>query len=52
VITPYSEVYGIHPRFFDFDQSGGMQLTDKGVAEELRLRNCQDLLGALGQAQS
>mmetsp|Transcript_138902 Transcript_138902/g.276970 ORF Transcript_138902/g.276970 Transcript_138902/m.276970 type:complete len:286 (-) Transcript_138902:261-1118(-) len=34
-ITPYSEVYGRHPRFFDFDRKGGMQLTDEGVAEEL-----------------
>jgi len=26
-ITPYSRVYGLHPRFFDFDASGSMQLT-------------------------
>jgi len=37
VITPYSQVYGRHPRLFDFDRRGGMQLTDEGVAEELRM---------------
>jgi len=35
-ITPYAQVYGMHPRFFDFDRKGRMQLTDDGVAEELR----------------
>jgi hypothetical protein len=37
VITPYSQIYGRHPRFFDFDRKGGMQLTDEGVAEEIRM---------------
>lgn len=26
-ITPYSRIYGVHPRFFDFDACGAMQLT-------------------------
>jgi len=26
-ITPYSRVYGVHPRFFDFDSLGAMELT-------------------------
>jgi len=26
-ITPYSRIYGVHPRFFDFDAVGEMQLT-------------------------
>eukprot|EP00419_Tripos_fusus_P009811 CAMPEP_0172663996 /NCGR_PEP_ID=MMETSP1074-20121228/6296_1 /TAXON_ID=2916 /ORGANISM="Ceratium fusus, Strain PA161109" /LENGTH=334 /DNA_ID=CAMNT_0013480075 /DNA_START=28 /DNA_END=1032 /DNA_ORIENTATION=- len=26
-VTPYSQVYGLHPRFFHFDGSGSMQLT-------------------------
>lgn len=26
-ITPYSRIYGVHPRFFDFDAVGDMQLT-------------------------
>lgn len=25
-ITPYSSIYGIHPRFFHFDENGSMQL--------------------------
>eukprot|EP00448_Togula_jolla_P033830 CAMPEP_0170646436 /NCGR_PEP_ID=MMETSP0224-20130122/43636_1 /TAXON_ID=285029 /ORGANISM="Togula jolla, Strain CCCM 725" /LENGTH=181 /DNA_ID=CAMNT_0010977767 /DNA_START=44 /DNA_END=585 /DNA_ORIENTATION=+ len=25
-ITPYSQVYGVHPRFFHFDDSGQMQM--------------------------
>lgn len=36
VITPYSKVYGQHPSFFDFNRRGEMQLTDLGVADELR----------------
>jgi hypothetical protein len=36
-ITPYSQIYGTHPRFFDFDRKGRMQQTDEGVAEELRM---------------
>merc|ERR1719468_417219 len=45
VITPYSQVYGIHLRFFGLDESGGMQLTKKGVARELRIRYCRERLG-------
>eukprot|EP00418_Pyrodinium_bahamense_P054790 CAMPEP_0179186236 /NCGR_PEP_ID=MMETSP0796-20121207/92362_1 /TAXON_ID=73915 /ORGANISM="Pyrodinium bahamense, Strain pbaha01" /LENGTH=202 /DNA_ID=CAMNT_0020890213 /DNA_START=28 /DNA_END=633 /DNA_ORIENTATION=+ len=30
-ITPYSQVYGLHPRFFHFDGSGSMQLTPVAV---------------------
>lgn len=26
-VTPYSQIYGLHPRFFDFDDQGRMQLT-------------------------
>merc|ERR1719329_391955 len=26
-ITPYSQVYGLHPRFFNFDENGDMQLS-------------------------
>lgn len=25
-ITPYSQIYGIHPRFFNFDENGNMQV--------------------------
>lgn len=26
-ITPYSQVYGLHPRFFNFDENGDMQIS-------------------------
>jgi len=52
VITPYSQVYGMHPSFFDFDQNGGMQLTDEGVAEKRRRCKCRKLLGACLSALS
>lgn len=26
-ITPYSQVYGLHPRFFDFNEEGNMELS-------------------------
>lgn len=35
-VTPYSQIYGEHPRFFNFDRKGAMKLTDRGVAEEMR----------------
>mmetsp|Transcript_62001 Transcript_62001/g.199914 ORF Transcript_62001/g.199914 Transcript_62001/m.199914 type:complete len:256 (+) Transcript_62001:87-854(+) len=36
VVTPYGQIYGQHPKFFDFDRKGQMQLNDAGIAEELR----------------
>mmetsp|Transcript_114860 Transcript_114860/g.245215 ORF Transcript_114860/g.245215 Transcript_114860/m.245215 type:complete len:234 (-) Transcript_114860:133-834(-) len=33
-ITPYSKVYGKHPRFFDYNRKGEMQLNDEGIAEQ------------------
>merc|ERR1719387_3379817 len=41
-ITPYSEVYGVHPRFFDFDCEGVKQPTQPALAA----------LAAMGQAPS
>merc|ERR1719210_3197135 len=38
-ITPYSKIYGMHPRNFNFDSSGSMQLTPRG--ELLCLRQTQ-----------
>lgn len=32
-VTPYAQVYGVHPAFFDFDQQGMMQPTAAGHAE-------------------
>lgn len=34
-ITPYSEVYGQHPNFFDFTRKGERVQTDAGAADEL-----------------
>lgn len=41
VVSPYAQVYGIHPRFFHFDASGAMQPTPKAEA---------GLLGSAGLA--
>lgn len=35
-ITPYGVKYGKHPSFFEFNRKGEMQLTDDGVADEIR----------------
>eukprot|EP00929_Paragymnodinium_shiwhaense_P036075 TRINITY_DN19385_c0_g1_i1.p2 TRINITY_DN19385_c0_g1~~TRINITY_DN19385_c0_g1_i1.p2 ORF type:complete len:209 (+),score=33.83 TRINITY_DN19385_c0_g1_i1:105-731(+) len=37
-ITPYANVYGKHPRYFDFDRKGEMRLNDAGLYEEMRQR--------------
>lgn len=34
-VTPYQEVYGKHPKFFEYNRKGEMQLTDAGIADEL-----------------
>lgn len=43
-VTPYAIKYGQHPSLFHFDRKGQMQLSDKGVAEELRLKERKDSL--------
>lgn len=35
-ITPYSQVYGVHPRLFHFDRHGGMQPTPGVSSAEMR----------------
>eukprot|EP00413_Alexandrium_margalefii_P038875 CAMPEP_0204593528 /NCGR_PEP_ID=MMETSP0661-20131031/51563_1 /ASSEMBLY_ACC=CAM_ASM_000606 /TAXON_ID=109239 /ORGANISM="Alexandrium margalefi, Strain AMGDE01CS-322" /LENGTH=223 /DNA_ID=CAMNT_0051603847 /DNA_START=35 /DNA_END=706 /DNA_ORIENTATION=- len=35
-VTPYAQVYGKHPRLFDFDRRGQMQLNDAGIADEMK----------------
>lgn len=35
-ITPYSKIYGLHPRFFNFDSSGSMQLTPRAELSALQ----------------
>lgn len=37
-VSPYSNQYGIHPSFFDFDAEGDMRLTFAGIAEVFRRR--------------
>jgi len=32
-VTPYAQIYGIHPRFFDFDRSGSIAFTPEGAME-------------------
>lgn len=41
-ITPYGQVYGQHPRFFEFDRLGRMQPTSAGIMEELRAQEEND----------
>lgn len=38
-ITPYSQIYGKHPQFFDYNRKGEMELTDAGIAAELAIGN-------------
>lgn len=35
-ITPYSKIYGIHPRNFNFDSNGSKELTPRGELCEIR----------------
>lgn len=35
-VTPYAKVYGMHPRFFQYNRKGEMELTDAGIAEEMK----------------
>jgi len=35
VVTPYAVKYGKHPKCFDFNRKGEMQLNDMGVMEEM-----------------
>lgn len=35
-VTPYAETYGMHPKFFEYNRKGEMQLNDAGIAEEMR----------------
>lgn len=36
-VTPYGRKYGKHPKFFNFDRKGEMQLTNQGVIQEMRI---------------
>lgn len=35
-VTPYAQVYGVHPAFFDFDRNGEMQPTQAGMIQRQR----------------
>jgi len=35
-VTPYARKYGVHPRFFEFNRRGEMQLIDGGVVDDIR----------------
>jgi len=34
-VTPYANVYGLHPRFFHFDRKGQMAPTDEAIIAAL-----------------
>lgn len=36
VVTPYAAVYGQHPKLFDFNRKGEMELSNAGIADEMR----------------
>lgn len=41
VVTPYSQVYGIHPKYFHFDADGSLQPTPKAEAGQLGARGLE-----------
>mmetsp|Transcript_32852 Transcript_32852/g.83145 ORF Transcript_32852/g.83145 Transcript_32852/m.83145 type:complete len:209 (-) Transcript_32852:279-905(-) len=43
-VTPYATKYGQHPRLFDFNRRGEMQLNAAGIMEEMRIQERKELL--------
>mmetsp|Transcript_180565 Transcript_180565/g.572895 ORF Transcript_180565/g.572895 Transcript_180565/m.572895 type:complete len:116 (-) Transcript_180565:179-526(-) len=41
-VTPYAVKYGKHPKCFDFNRKGEMQLNDRGVMEEMEEMQAQE----------
>jgi len=51
-ITPYSKIYGLHPRLFNFDSTGSMQLTPRADAPVMQPLPPPPLLATPVRAQS
>jgi len=43
-VTPYATKYGQHPRLFDFNRRGEMQLNAEGIMDELRTKERKELM--------